>query len=119
MPADAVPAIEREELRRLGLDAGLGAVGFTHAEPFDAARVVLETRKSEGLHGGMQFTFRNPERSTTPRRILAEANTLIVGAWPYAATSTARTSHATAGEIAAYAWRDHYGALRDEFFGRA
>ncbi len=148
-----------EALRSLGLGAGLHAVGFTHSEPFTEARVVLESRKAQGLHAGMQFTYRNPERSTTPQRILPEATTLIVGAWPYAnrpdvaSPSGISAGHTTAaadvtvsghsaatqaadaqaicdaqipttrerspeaaagpaGEIAAYAWRDHYGELR-------
>lgn len=108
-----------DELRTVGLNAGLAAVGFTTAEPLDRAYKALTERKAEGLHGGMQFTYRNPERSTTPRRIMAEANTLIVGALgypapepvPHIAMPTRRGRPHV--EIAAYAWRDHYAALRD------
>ena len=105
------------ELREIGLAAGLTAVGFTHAEPFSQARVTLESRKAAGLHGGMQFTYRNPERSTTPTRILESAESLIVGAWPYRAPDAptiADTDQASRpqAEIAAYAWRDHYTSLK-------
>ena len=103
------------ELRDIGLAAGLTAVGFTHAEPFAETRVTLETRKAAGLHGGMQFTYRNPERSTTPTRILESAQSLIVGAWPYRAPSDGASSDADERpqvEIAAYAWRDHYSSLK-------
>ena len=112
------------ELRAIGLAAGLSAVGFTHAEPFTEARVALTERKEAGLHGGMQFTYRNPERSTTPTRILESAQSLIVGAWPYEAPSISEHrggSGADLGgvradrpqaEIAAYAWRDHYASLK-------
>jgi len=113
-------------LRELGLQAGLTAVGFTHAEPFDEARVTLIERKAAGLHGGMQFTYRNPERSTTPTRILESAQSLIVGAWPYAASDSQAGSDSAAppsaapsslkrrpeANIAAYAWRDHYTSLK-------
>lgn len=103
------------ELRAIGLAAGLTAVGFTHAEPFHEARVTIEANKERGLHGGMQFTYRNPERSTTPTRILDRAQSLIVGAWPYTAPADgepdARDPRPN-GQIAAYAWRDHYGALK-------
>lgn len=100
-------------MRSLGRDAGLAAVGFTHAEPFEEVRVVLQERKEQGLHGGMQFTYRNPERSTTPRRILDSAETLIVGAWPYAAHPRSGDEvTGLRGEVAAFAWRDHYVALR-------
>lgn len=100
------------ELREIGLAAGLTAVGFTHAEPFTETKVTLIERKEAGLHGGMQFTYRNPERSTTPTRILETAQSLIVGAWPYRAPDEAAPEERPQAEIAAYAWRDHYGSLK-------
>ena len=101
------------ELEAIGVQAGLCAVGVTSAAPFEGTRVDLETRKAAGLDGGMQFTYRNPERSTTPRRILDTARTLIVGAWPYAAhPRTGDAPSGPRGEVAAFAWRDHYAALR-------
>lgn len=106
----------RDELRDLGLAAGLTAVGFTHAAPFDQARRVLVERKAAGLHGGMQFTYRNPERSTTPSRILPTAETLIVGAWPYRAPDRRQSddpAEPPRADIAAYAWRDHYASLKE------
>lgn len=101
------------ELRAIGIHAGLTAVGFTHAEPFHEARVTIEAHKERGLDAGMQFTYRNPERSTTPTRILDDAQSLIVGAWPYTApaTSTVNAERPQA-HIAAYAWRDHYASLK-------
>ena len=102
-----------QSLREVGLAAGLTAVGFTHAEPFTEARVTLIERKEAGLHGGMQFTYRNPERSTTPTRILESAESLIVGAWPYRAPDVEpAVPERPQAEIAAYAWRDHYGSLK-------
>ena len=62
MPA-APPTVD--ELRSI---AALDALGVTSAAPFTETRVVLERRRAEGLHGGMAFTYRNPERSTTPQR---------------------------------------------------
>jgi len=103
-----------QALREIGLAAGLTAVGFTHAEPFHEARVTLQRHKEQGLHAGMQFTYRNPERSTTPTRILDSAQSLIVGAWPYQAPSDTAdpAQHRPQAEIAAYAWRDHYTSLK-------
>lgn len=104
------------EIRRIGLEAGLHAIGFTHTEPFRETRVALETRKAQGRSSDMNFTFRNPARSTDPRRIVRGAQTLIVGAWPYAhepdpASSSSQGARPQA-QVAAYAWRDHYGDLR-------
>ena len=71
------------ELRRVGLTAGLDAVGVTTAAPLAEARVALEERRAAGLHGGMQFTYRNPARSTEPQRALPGARSLVVGALGY------------------------------------
>ena len=105
-----VPAAET--LRTIGLNAGLSAVGFTHAEPFDDARETLVDLKSRGLHGGMQFTYRNPERSTTPRRILDSAESIVVGALPYEWVAPGLSTDRPSAKIAAYAWRDHYDTLK-------
>ena len=71
------------ELRRCGEEAGLAAVGIAPATPMATTRRILEDRKAAGLSGGMQFTYRNPARSTDPGRILAGAAALVVGAWAY------------------------------------
>lgn len=101
-----------QALEAIGLAAGLAAVGVTHAEPFEEARVRIVDQKERGLHGGMQFTYRNPQRSTTPRRILDAAESLVVGAWPYAAEAPEESNGGPRGQVAAYAWRDHYSDLK-------
>jgi epoxyqueuosine reductase len=99
------------ELRRLGLEAGLVAVGVASAEPFEVARDVLERRKAAGLHGGMQFTYRNPARSTDPARTLPSVRSLVVGALPYPVRTAPRPPGAQ-GRVARYAADDHYARLR-------
>jgi len=102
------------QLCELGKSAGLDALGVASAEPFEAAKGILHTRKQQGLSGGMQFTFRNPDRSTTPESTLAEARTLIVGALAYQSASPPKQATATEiyGQVASYAQRDYYGQLR-------
>jgi len=68
---------------RLAIEAGLDAVGIAPAEPFTGTRGHLEERKAAGLHGGMQFTYRNPARSTDPSRTVPGARALVVGARRY------------------------------------
>ncbi|HVE93852.1 MAG TPA: tRNA epoxyqueuosine(34) reductase QueG [Acidimicrobiales bacterium] len=94
-----------------GLGAGLVACDVTSAEPLLAARVVLEERKAAGLASSMAFTYRNPERSTDPSRIVSDAAAVVVGAWPYPTTEPRRPAYA-AGRVARYAWSDQYGALK-------
>ena len=112
-------------LRELGREAGHDAVGFTTAEPFGEARRVLEERRAAGLDGGMQFTYRNPRRSTDPRSALPGARSIVVGARGYlrSAPSTpggepvaggvADGAGGVAGRVANFAWSDHYEALRE------
>ncbi len=72
-----------EALAAVGRAAGLHAVGVTTADVFEETRHHLLERRGQGLHGDMQFTYRNPERSTDPTRILPGARSLVVGAWSY------------------------------------
>ena len=71
------------ELEAQGLEAGLDVVRATTAEPFTVVRQILEERRDAGLNGTMQFTYRNPQRSTDPDRTLPGARTLIAGATSY------------------------------------
>lgn len=105
----------RDELVRLGHQSGLAAVGIAEVEVFEDTRATLLARKRRGLDGGMQFTYRNPERSTDPQRILPGARSLIVGAWSYRRLEGERAAERTdapAGSVARYARRDHYESLR-------
>lgn len=123
------------ELRRVGGDAGLDAMGFAAAEVFEETRGHIEQRRRDGLAGGMQFTYRNPRRSTDPRRALPGARSLVVGARRYMrrepagggapdrepadrapadrapALGDARAVPVPA-RVARYSWSDHYQPLR-------
>lgn len=99
-------------LQRIGLEAGLCAVGATTADPFPSTRADLEERKARGLDAGMQFTYRNPARSTDPDRSLPGATTLIVGAYDYQRLEPAPPVGEPVGRVAAYSWEDHYAELR-------
>ncbi|MBI2708343.1 MAG: tRNA epoxyqueuosine(34) reductase QueG [Actinobacteria bacterium] len=92
--------------------AGLDAAGIAHAAPFARTRADLERRRAQGLAAGMQFTYRNPGRSTDPARSLPGAAALVVGALGYAEPAPPRPDGGPAGRVARYAWRDHYADLR-------
>jgi epoxyqueuosine reductase len=100
-----------DELRAIGRDAGLDAVGIAPAEPFTSTRRHLEERHAAGLDGGMPFTYRNPARATDPGATVAGAQALVVGARAYGAEAPPRPDE-PAGRVAQYAWTDHYAALR-------
>lgn len=101
-----------DELVAVGRAAGLAAVGATTAAPFERTRVELKQRKAGGLSGDMQFTYRNPDRSTDPSRTMSDATCLIVGAYDYQRELPTRPSDQPTGRVAAYSSEDHYAALR-------
>jgi epoxyqueuosine reductase len=105
-------AVDAEEVKRIGLESGLDAVGIAPAEPFLATRQHLHERRDAGLSGGMQFTYRNPERSTDPERALSGARSIVVGARSYPASRSPAPGRPPSGAVAAYARADHYGVLR-------
>ncbi|MCY3862336.1 MAG: tRNA epoxyqueuosine(34) reductase QueG [bacterium] len=105
-------AISADEVITAGLDAGLDAVGIAPAEPFESTRATLVERRDQGLHGGMAFTYRNPDRSTDPSRTVGGARSLVVGALGYRNSASPPPDRAV-GRVAAYAQQDHYAKLRD------
>ena len=106
-------SVETATLVAIGRQAGLGAVGFCRAEPFADTAQVLQERKQAGLHGGMQFTYRNPQRSTDPHRLVPGAAALVVGALAFSADPCDAPDDASPyARVAAYAQADYYTPLR-------
>ncbi len=104
-------AVGAEEVVAAGVAAGLDAVGVAAAEPFESTRAVLVRRREQDLHGGMAFTYRNPERSTDPGRTVEGARSLVVGALGYRRPTPPAPDRAV-GRVAAYARSGLYARLR-------
>ena len=104
-------AVSADEVIAAGLAAGLDSVGVASAEAFESTRVTLLERRGQGLHGGMAFTYRNPDRSTDAARTVPGAQSLVVGALGYRSSSPAAPDRVV-GRVAAYARSDHYAKLR-------
>ena len=104
-----VPTID--EIRVELETQGITHFGVAPATPMLRARKALAERKASGFADNMSFTWRNPERSTTPTASVAGAQSIIVAALPYLAEdvtpATGRRAH-----IARYARADHYSILR-------
>ena len=106
-------SVDTSELAAIGRQAGLCAVGFCRAEPFADIAEALQERKQAGLHGGMQFTYRNPQRSTEPQRLVPGAAALVVGALEFGAETSDRPDDGSPyARVAAYARADYYTPLR-------
>lgn len=108
----AKPPVPTIDEIRVELEAhGITHVGVAPATPMLRARKALAERKASGFADNMSFTWRNPERSTTPTASVAGAQSIIVAALPYLADdvtpATGRRAH-----IARYARADHYSILR-------
>lgn len=103
-----------DELRSIGLANGLAAVGFCDAEPLTEIEQVLVERRDRGLNAEMNFTYRNPARSTDPRSTLPSARSIIVGALRYDTDLPGRPSDTRPfARVARYATADHYRELRE------
>jgi epoxyqueuosine reductase len=102
------------DLRTIGRQAGLDAVGMAPAGPFLETRAELERRREAGLHGGMHFTYSDPVRSTDPAATVPGAAAVVVGARSYLRQSPAPPAVGAggAGLVARYSWSDHYRPLR-------
>ncbi|MFZ9925741.1 MAG: tRNA epoxyqueuosine(34) reductase QueG [Ilumatobacteraceae bacterium] len=104
-----------ERLMTMVRAAGADRAGITTAEPLTRARQAIEARIASGMADGMQFTFRNPQRSTTPTMSVPGAKSILVAARSY------YVDELTMGDpdanvparVARYAWRNHYEPLRD------
>jgi len=101
-----------EELEAIAASAGIEHLGVAQVQVFTETRRTLLERREEGLHGGMQFTYRNPERSTDPERILPGARSLIVAAMPYLAETPRPPGSAADARVARYVWADNYAELK-------
>lgn len=100
------------ELRDAARRAGLDTVDITTADAFEETRRVLRCRKEAGLHGGMHFTYGNPERSTDPGRLLPGARAVVVATCSYRAVCSESTSAPNVGVVARYSRHDAYAPLR-------
>jgi epoxyqueuosine reductase len=121
-PPRRIPRVA--DLVAVGRAHGLDAVGVAPSRPFATTRRHLERRRAAGMHAGMAFTYRRPERSSDPGRALPGARAIVVGARTYRRAATVPLSGGGAGpsestpsatplgRVARYAWEDHYTPLR-------
>ena len=102
-----------KEIQVIGLRNGIDSIGVAKAEIFASTLKDLQNRKSKNLHAGMSFTYRNPKRSTNPKKTMPEGQSLIVGARSYwqPKSRVMKPSEPT-GRVALYAQQDHYQMLR-------
>jgi epoxyqueuosine reductase len=110
------PLLTIEEIKEQLLTAGVTHVGVASADVLVAARRDLYERREQGLHDTMEFTYRNPDRSTDPQRAVTGARSVVVAARPYLTDLDPQRPPDEAGphaRVGRYAWVDHYAPLRE------
>jgi epoxyqueuosine reductase len=100
-----------EQLLALGSANGIDRLGVAPATTMQRARETLHARKAVGLHDTMQFTYRNPDRSSNPQVSVPNAQAMIVGACSYATDAPPEPQQLSA-RVARYVWANYYEALR-------
>jgi epoxyqueuosine reductase len=104
-----------ERVLSIGTSGGLDRVGVAPALVMQRAHQALVERKAAGLHDTMQFTYRNPARSTDPQSAVADAKAMIVGAYSYASPLPDPQLQPSA-RVARYAWTEYYESLKVGLF---
>jgi epoxyqueuosine reductase len=103
--------MQAEDVRRLGLELGLDAVGVTRAEAYTETERHIRDRRARGLDAGMKFTMARPDESCHPETLLPGAKSVVSAAlcyWrPEAPLEPGR------GRLARYTWSDGYAVLRE------
>ncbi len=101
------------EIRSTVHDFGITHIGVASPEVLADTRATLLDRKAAGLNDTMEFTYRNPDRSTDPRRAVDGAQSVIVAARPYLTdVDPERPGPAPHARVGRYAWENHYEPLR-------
>jgi epoxyqueuosine reductase len=99
------------DLRLLGDELGLDAIGATRAEAYVETERHIRERRARGLFGSMRFTTAEPEVSCHPERLLEGASTVVSAALCYWEPEPPRP--AGHGRLPRYTWYDGYADLRE------
>jgi epoxyqueuosine reductase len=108
-----------EDVRRLGYELGLDAVGIARAEAYEGTERHIAERRERGLFAEMKFTMAQPERSCHPERLLPGARSVVSAALCY--WEPEQPLEPGQGRLARYTWADAYADLREKLdaLGRA
>ncbi len=101
-----------EDVRRLGDELGLDAVGVTRAEAYTDTERHIRERRARGLFADMRFTMARPEESCHPESLLPGARSVVSAALCYWRPEA--PLEPGEGRLPRYTWDDAYAALREK-----
>ena len=104
--------MRREDVRRLGEELGLDAVGVARAEAYTETERHIRDRRARGLFADMRFTMARPEESCHPERLLPGARSVVSAALCYWRPEVALEPGE--GRLSRYTWDDAYSELREK-----
>jgi epoxyqueuosine reductase len=100
-----------EDVRQLGEQLGLDALGIARAEAYTETERHIVERRERGLFAGMRFTMAQPQVSCHPETLLPGARSVVSAALCYWTPET--PLEAGEGRLARYTWTDAYELLRE------
>jgi epoxyqueuosine reductase len=101
-----------DDVRRVGEELGLDAVGVAHAEPYLGTEAAIRERRARGLFAEMKFTMAQPDVSCHPESLLPGARSVVSAALCY--WQPEAPLGAGEGRLARYTWADGYAMLREK-----
>jgi epoxyqueuosine reductase len=101
-----------EDVRRLGEELGLDAVGVARAEAYTETERHIRDRRARGLFADMRFTMARPEESCHPEALLPGARTVVSAALCYWRPEPQLALGE--GRLSRYTWEDAYAELREK-----
>ncbi len=90
-------------------DRASAAIGVTDLAPFPDEADRIRDRVTRGLHGGLSFTYANPDMATNPEKSFPWASSIVVVTVPYLIDGDGVTGTRT---VARFADGDRYEGLR-------
>jgi len=100
------------EVRRIGEELGIDALGVARAEAYEETERHIVERRERGLFAGMKFTMARPEESCHPEKLLPGARSVISAAACY--WTPEAPLEPGQGRLARYTWFDAYERLREQ-----
>ena len=101
-----------EDVRRLGEELGLDAVGVARAEAYEDTERHIRERRARGLFADMRFTIAQPEESCHPESLLPGARSVVSAALCYWRPEAPLAPGE--GRLPRYTWEDGYAELREK-----